>query len=98
MVSDTFLKWLLGVEERKWGWRRGAGAMGDELVGRKDRQRPWQWVPRLNHHPWRRHIAEVKPLGRGLEEGGTGAGDDSVEAAGLGRGSKRGQATAGGWG
>jgi hypothetical protein len=78
VVSDTVVKWLSRGEERYWGQRMGVGAMGDELVGRKDRWRQQQWVPMLNHHPWRRHrrlnhhpwrrrIAEVEPLGNGLE-------------------------------
>ncbi len=67
VVSDTFVKWLSCGEERKWGRCTGAGAMGDGLTGRMDQQRQWQWVPRLNHHPWRRRIAEVEPLGSGLE-------------------------------
>jgi hypothetical protein len=78
VVSDTFLQWLPGGEERKWGQRTGADAMGDGLAGRKDRRRqqrlvprlnhhPWRRHPRLTHYPWRRHIAEVEPLGSGLE-------------------------------
>ena len=67
MVSDTFLKWLSSGKERKWGRRTGAEAMGDGLAGRKDRWKQRQQVPRLNHHPWGRRIAEVKPLGSGLE-------------------------------
>jgi hypothetical protein len=67
VVSDTFVKWLSSGEERKWGRRTGAGAMGDGLAGRKYRQRQGQQVLRLNHHPWRRRIAEVEPLGSGLE-------------------------------
>ncbi len=54
MVSDTFMKWLSSGEERKWGRRKGAGAMGDGLMGRKDWWRQQQWVPRFNHHPWMR--------------------------------------------
>jgi hypothetical protein len=78
VVSDTFVKWLPSGEECKWGQRTGAGAMGDGLAGRKDWRRQQRWVPRLNHHPWRRRprlthhpsrrrIAEVKLLGSGLE-------------------------------
>ncbi len=67
MVSDTFVKWLSSGKEYKWGRRMEAGAMGDGLAGRKDRRRQWQQVPRLNHHPWSRGIAEAKPLGSGLE-------------------------------
>ncbi len=78
VVSDTFVKWLFSGEECKWGRRTGAGAMGDGRVGRKDWQRQQRWVPRLNHHPWRRRpmlnhhpwrrrIAEVELLGSGLE-------------------------------
>jgi hypothetical protein len=67
VVSDTFVKWLSSSEERKWDQRTQAGAMGDGLVGRKDQRRQRQWVPRLNHHPWRRRIAEVESLGSGLE-------------------------------
>jgi hypothetical protein len=67
VVSDTFMKWLSSGDERKCGRCTRAGAMGDGLAGRKDRWRQWQWVPRLNHHPWRRRIAEVEPLGSGLE-------------------------------
>ncbi len=67
VVSDTFVKLLSNGDKRKWGRRTGAGVMGDGLVGRKDWQRQWQWVPRLNHHPWRRRIAAVKQLGSGLE-------------------------------
>jgi hypothetical protein len=51
VVHDTFMKWLSSSEERKWGRRTGAGAMGDGLAGRKDWWRQWQQVPRLNHHP-----------------------------------------------
>jgi hypothetical protein len=69
VVSDTFVKQLSSSEERKWGRRIRAGAMGDGLVGRKDQWRQWRWVPRLKHHPWRRRIAEVEPLGSGLEVG-----------------------------
>jgi hypothetical protein len=39
VVSDTFVQWLSSGEECKWGLRTGTGAMGDELAGRKDRQR-----------------------------------------------------------
>ncbi len=78
VVSDTFVQWLSSSEERKWGLRTGASAMGDGLVGRKDRRRQQRQVPRLNHHPWkrrprlahypwRRRIAEVESLGSGLE-------------------------------
>jgi hypothetical protein len=56
VVSDIFVKWLSSGEERKWGQRMGAGAMGDGLAGRKDQWRQWRWVPRLNHHPWRRRL------------------------------------------
>jgi hypothetical protein len=67
VINDTFVKWLSSGDERKWGRCMGADAMADELAGRKDQQRQWQRVPRLNDHPWRRCIAEVKPLGSGLE-------------------------------
>jgi hypothetical protein len=40
VVSDTFVKWLTSSEKHKWGRRTGAGAIGDGLEGRKDRQ--WQ--------------------------------------------------------
>ncbi len=39
VVSDTFVHWLSSGEERKWGRRTGAGAMGDGLAGRKYRRR-----------------------------------------------------------
>jgi hypothetical protein len=39
VVSDTFMQWLSSSEERKWGLRTGACAMGDGLMGRKDRRR-----------------------------------------------------------
>ncbi len=39
VVNDTFMKWLSQGKERKWGWCMGAGAMGDGLTGRKDKQR-----------------------------------------------------------
>jgi hypothetical protein len=67
MVSDTFMKRLSSGEERKWGRHMGAGAMGDGLACRRDQQRKRQRLPRLNHHPWRRSTAEVKPTGHGLE-------------------------------
>jgi hypothetical protein len=67
VVNDTFVKWLSSGKERKWGGRTGACAMGDGLAGRKDRWRQQQRVPKLNHHPWRRLIAEVEPLRSGLE-------------------------------
>jgi hypothetical protein len=67
VVSDTFVKLLFSGEECKWGRHTGAGAIGDGLTGRNDRWRQRQWVPRLNHHPWRRRIAEAKLLVSGLE-------------------------------
>jgi hypothetical protein len=39
VVSDTFVQWLSSGEERKWGLRTGAGAMGDGLAGGKNRWR-----------------------------------------------------------
>jgi hypothetical protein len=35
VASDTFVQRLSSGEERKWGLRTGAGAMGDGLAGRK---------------------------------------------------------------
>jgi hypothetical protein len=95
VVSDMFVKWLSSSEEHKWGRCMGAGAMGDGLVGRKDRRRQQQRVLRLNHHPWRRCLrlnhhpwrsASLKSSRWGVawKQGGTGAGDESIAAAGLG--------------
>ncbi len=67
LVSDTSVKRLSIGEECKWGRRTGLGAMGDGLVCRKDQRRKQQRLPRLNHHPWRRRIAEVKPTWHSLE-------------------------------
>ncbi len=80
-VSDAYVQWLSSGEERKWVWCTGAGAMGDELAGRKERRRqqrqvlklnhhPWRRRSRLTHHPWRRRIAKVQSLGSGLEARG----------------------------
>jgi hypothetical protein len=39
VVTNTFVQWQSSSEERKWGWRTGASAMGDGLAGGKYRQR-----------------------------------------------------------
>ncbi len=93
------MKQLSSNEERKWGWRTEAGAMGDRLACRKDRRKKWRWVLRLNHHPWRWSTAEVEPSGCGLEaRQKTGVGNRSVEASGLGGGVQEGIGNRGGLG
>ncbi len=97
VVSDTFVQWLVSGEEHKWGRCTKKGMMGDGLMGRKGQQRQQRQVPRLGEGA----RGSLTTLGEGAllklshwgvawKQGRTGAGDPSVEAAGLGRGLQEG--------